>query len=125
MESFIPVRGSKVEANIRATEEYKDKCCEAVGLGDKIDVKRYEHLVREGSRSLNESKRREEAVKGKGEVVPENQAVPQDSAVPENKTAPHRLQDANREMQEAGLGRDREAALLSELKDSDDIALLR
>ena len=34
VECYIPLRGSTVTENVRATEDYKDKCCEAVGLGD-------------------------------------------------------------------------------------------
>ena len=33
VECFIPLRGSIAESNFRATDDYKDRCCEAVGLG--------------------------------------------------------------------------------------------
>ena len=31
VDCFIPVRGSVVESNVRGTEDYKGRCCEAVG----------------------------------------------------------------------------------------------
>ena len=49
VECYIPLRGSTVTENVRATEDYKDKCCEAVGLGAEIDVDRYAHLAAAGA----------------------------------------------------------------------------
>ena len=59
VDCFIPVRGSVVESNVRGTEDYKDRCCEAVGLGKVVDVARYAHLA--GGASREERQRREEA----------------------------------------------------------------
>ena len=45
VESFIPARGGVIEGNHRATDDYKDQCCEAVGLGKVVDAARYAHLA--------------------------------------------------------------------------------
>ena len=42
--SYIPLRGDATVENVRATEEYKDRCVEAVGLGKAFDRPRYAHL---------------------------------------------------------------------------------
>ena len=46
VESFIPRRGLVVAENVRVAEEYKDKCCEATGLGVDVDDKLYAHLAK-------------------------------------------------------------------------------
>ena len=59
VDNFILVRGSVVETNVRGTKEYKDRCCEAVGLGKGVDVSRYAHLA--GAASHAGRQRREDA----------------------------------------------------------------
>ena len=52
VECYIPLRGSTITENVRATEDYKDKCCEAVGLGAEVDLARYAHFAAAGAAAL-------------------------------------------------------------------------
>ena len=52
VECYIPLRGSTITENVRATEDYKDKCCEAVGLGAEVDITRYAHFATAGAAAL-------------------------------------------------------------------------
>ena len=49
---YMELRGSTIEGNPRATEEYKQKCVEAVGLGAVPDPARYSHISGEGNFEL-------------------------------------------------------------------------
>ena len=42
---YMELRNEKVQGNPRATEEYKSKCLDAVGLTPKVDEKRYPHIT--------------------------------------------------------------------------------
>jgi len=41
---YLELRGERIHGNPRHTEEYKDRCAEAVGVGEEPDRERYKHL---------------------------------------------------------------------------------
>jgi len=41
---YLTLRNEVIQGNPRQTEQYRDKCCEAVGLGPKPDKDRYAHF---------------------------------------------------------------------------------
>ena len=43
-DQYLRLRGEALDGNPRMSEEYKDRCCEAVGLGVAPDQERYSHL---------------------------------------------------------------------------------
>ena len=44
---YLSLRDEVVKGNPRQTEEYRDRCCEAVGVGKVPDRERYKHLKAE------------------------------------------------------------------------------
>ena len=49
---YLRLRNETLKGNPRATEEYRDACCEAVGLGSVPDPERYGHLRHQGDYDL-------------------------------------------------------------------------
>ena len=43
---YLSMRNRPIEGNRRQTEEYRQKCCDAVGIGAEPDKDRYKHLTR-------------------------------------------------------------------------------
>ena len=41
---YLQLRGERLEGNPRATDEYRELCCERVGLRAVVDQERYSHL---------------------------------------------------------------------------------
>ena len=50
---YLSLRGIKIEGNPRQTEEYRQKCVNAVGLGETVDMDRYGHLKEKGDFDQN------------------------------------------------------------------------
>ena len=44
LECYIRLRDQEITEDVRSTEAYKDRCCEAVGLGPVPD-ERYTHIT--------------------------------------------------------------------------------
>ena len=44
---YLALRAVQVQGNPRQTEEYRESCADAVGVGDKVDWERYKHFKQE------------------------------------------------------------------------------
>ena len=53
IEQYLQLRDARVEGNPRQTEDYKQKCLAAVGLGEVVDESRYGHLRHQGNFATN------------------------------------------------------------------------
>ena len=53
VKQYLPLKGHVVDGNPRQTEEYRDQCLQAVGLGEEPDESRYGHLRADGDYQQN------------------------------------------------------------------------